>query len=188
MTDATDPQLQSMINNMPDKTGKSLSEWFAVLSNSSLEKHGDIMKLLKGEYGLSHGYANTITLLFRQQAAGGPPAEDDLIVAQFSGPKKAMRPVFDTVISAAMQLGSDVEIAPKKTYVSLRRNKQFAVVQASTKERVDLGLNLKGVEPVGRLEGGNVFSGMCTHKVKLTEPSDVDQEVINWLKQAYDQS
>jgi predicted transport protein len=188
MTDASDPQLQSMINNMPEKTGKSISEWFSVLSVSALEKHGDMMKLLKGEYGLTHGYANTITLLYRQQAAGAPPTEDDLIAAQFSGPKNAMRPVFDAVLSAARQLGSDMEIAPKKTYVSLRRNKQFAIVQVSTKDRVDLGLNLKGVDPTARLEGGNVFGGMCTHRVKLTGISDIDQEVVNWLKQAYDQS
>ena len=86
------------------------------------------------------------------------------------------------------KFGSDVEIAPKKTYVSLRRKKQFAIVQPSTSSRVDLGLNLKGVNDTDRLEGGNVFSGMCTHKVKLSSPEDVDAEVINWLKQAYEQS
>lgn len=188
MTDNIDPQLQSMINNMPEKTGRSLPEWLTVLAANGLEKHGDIMKFLKGEHGLTHGYANTIALLFRQQAAGGPPAEDDLIASQFAGPKNTMRPVFDAVLSAAQQFGPDVEIAPKKTYVSLRRKKQFAIVQVSTKDRVDLGLNLKGVEAVGRLEGGNVFSGMCTHRVRLAEYSDVDQEVIGWLKLAYDQS
>ena len=86
------------------------------------------------------------------------------------------------------QFGSDVEIAPKKTYVSLRRTKQFAIVQAATKTRVDLGLNLKTVDPTERLEGGNVFSGMCTHRVRLAFAKDVDGEVISWLKQAYDQA
>lgn len=80
----------------------------------------------------------------------------------------------------------DVEIAPKKTYVSLRRSKQFAIIQVSTKSRVDLGLNLKGVDPTERLEGGNVFGGMCTHRIKLTNPIEIDLEVQQWLKKAYD--
>ena len=82
--------------------------------------------------------------------------------------------------------GPEVEIAPKKTYVSLRRSKQFAIVQASTRTRVDLGLNLKGENPPERLEGGNVFGGMCTHRIKLAGPEEVDDQVREWLKKAYD--
>jgi hypothetical protein len=188
MANEIDPQLQSMINNMPEKTGKTLQEWFQVVKAKGVEKHGDILKLLKGEYGVTHGYANTVALLYRQQAAGGAPPKDDLISAQYVGPKEALRPVYEAVLMAVEKFGNDVEVAPKKTYVSLRRKKQFAIVQPSTKTRVDLGLNLKGIEPGGRLEGGNVFSGMCTHLVKLTNPEEVDDQVRNWLKQAYDQA
>ena len=69
-----DPQLQTMIDNMPSKTGKSLNEWFKLLADAGLERHGAMMKLLKGEYGVTHGFANTISMLYREQAAGGPPA------------------------------------------------------------------------------------------------------------------
>ncbi len=188
MSDSIDPQTQTMIDNMPEKTGKSLPEWSKILAASGLEKHGDMMKLLKGEYGVTHGFANTISILYRQQAAGGAPAADDLVAAQYAGDKAALRPIYDTVLTAVSQFGSDVEIAPKKTYVSLRRSKQFAIVQAATRSRVDLGFNLKGTEPTERLEGGNVFSGMCTHRVRLSTPADVDEEVISWLRQAYDQA
>ena len=153
MSESVDPQLQTMIDNMPDKTGKSLQEWYRALSAAGLIKHGEMMKLLKGEHGVTHGYANTIALLFRQQAAGGPPAEADLVAAQYDGPKAALRPIYDAVLAAVARFGSDIEIAPKKTYVSLRRSKQFAIVQASTRTRVDLGLNLKGIEPTEWLEG-----------------------------------
>lgn len=188
MTYSEDPQVQSMINSMPEKTGKSLEEWFVVLSSSGLEKHGELMKLLKGEYGVSHGYANTIVLIYRQEAEGDPSKDDELVDAQYDGPKAALKPIYNAVISATSSFGSDVEIAPKKTYVSLRRNKQFAIVQAATKTRVDLGLNLKGEAATSRLEGGVVFGGMCTHKVRLSEASEVDEQVIAWLKQAYDAS
>ncbi len=181
-----DPQLQTMISNMPDKTGKSLEAWFEVLGRSGLQKHGEMMKLLKGEYGVTHGFANTIALLYRQLADGGPPAEADLVAAQFAGPKAALRPIYDDVLAAAQSFGPDVEIAPKKTSVSLRRSKQFAIVQASTRDRVDLGLILKGVEPTDRLEGGTVFGGMCTHRVRLGSRDELDEAVRGWLRQAYD--
>lgn len=188
MSTNPDPQLQSMLDNLPAKTGKTFEEWIKIVAASGLEKHGDILKLLKGEYGMTHGYANTIALLYRQQAAGGPPAEEDLIAAQYAGPKQAMRPVYERVLAVVSQFGPDVEIAPKKTYVSLRRKKQFAIVQPSSKERVDLGLNLKGVEATQRLEGGVVFGGMCTHRVRLGDAQDVDAELTAWLKQAYERA
>ena len=185
MANQVDAQLQAMIDNMPAKTGKSLKAWFDVIAETGSEKHGDIMKLLKGEHGVTHGYANTISILYRQRDAGPPPGED-LLGAQYAGDKATLRPIYDAVMKVVQDLGSDVEIAPKKTYVSLRRSKQFAIVQASTKTRVDLGLNLKGQEPTDRLEGGNVFSGMCTHRVRLTSSDDVDEQVQGWLKKAYE--
>lgn len=186
MSYADDPQVQSMIDSMPEKIGKSLAEWIEILRASGLEKHGQMMKLLKGDFGVSHGYANTIVLIYRQQADGGVPADDDLVAAQYTGPKASLKPIYGAVLAATAKFGPDVEIAPKKTYVSLRRKKQFAIVQAATKTQVDLGLNLKGVEPTDRLEGGVVFSGMCTHKVRLFEANEVDEQVIEWLKQAYE--
>ena len=181
-----DPQLQTMIDNMPEKTGKSLEDWYGVIQKAGLEKHGDIMKLLKGEYDVTHGFANTITLLYRQQAAGGPPAEEDLVAAQFAGPKAGLKPLYDEVIKTVESFGKDVEIAPKKTYVSLRRSKQFGLVQPSTQTRLDIGLILKDVEPQGRLEASGSFNAMCSHRIRIKQPGDFDAEVKGWLKQAYE--
>ena len=83
------------------------------------------------------------------------------------------------------KFGKDVEFAPKKAYVSLRRSKQFALVQPSTKTRVDLGIKLKDVRPAGRLEKSGSFNTMVSHRVRLEKPADVDKEVKAWLKQAY---
>ena len=183
-----DSQVQAMIQNMPEKTGKPVTEWFKILADSGLEKHGEMMKLLKGEYGVTHGYANMIIQLYRAQDATEAPTESDLLTAQYAGAKAAMRPIYDAVLAAVTPFGTDVVIAPKKTYVSLRRSKQFAIVQASAKDRVDVGLNLKDVESTERLEGGTVFGGMCTRLVRLGDPVDVDEELIAWLRQAYDQA
>lgn len=181
-----DPQLQTMIDNMPDKTGKSLEDWYAVIQTSGLEKHGEIMKLLKSEYEVTHGFANTITILYRQQAEGGPPAEEDLVAAQYEGAKAALKPLYDTVIKTVENFGEDVDIAPKKAYVSLRRSKQFGLVQPSTQTRLDIGLILKDVEPQGRLEASGSFNAMCSHRIRIEQPNDFDAEVKGWLKQAYE--
>lgn len=173
-----------MINNMPEKTGRSLADWSALLKKSGLEKHGEIMKLLKGEHGVSHGFANTISILFREQQAGGPPAEDDLVAAQYA--KKAhFLPVYQDLVKKIQNFGDDVTIAPKKTYVSLVRNKQFGIIKPSTMKRMDIGLNLKGEATTDRLEADTVFGGMCSHRVQLNEASQVDEELLSWLEKAY---
>lgn len=172
---------QTMINNMPEKTGKSLEEWQAIIGASGAAKHGEMMKILKGEHGVSHGFANLIA----QKCIGNlDVGADDLVANQYKG-KEALKPIHDAIIAYVQGFGSELEIAPKKTSVSLRRSKQFALIQPSTKTRIDLGLNLKGVEPQGRLEA---MSGMCTHKIKLMDTSDVDDEVKAWLQQAFERA
>lgn len=172
---------QTMINNMPEKTGKSLEEWQVLIGASGAAKHGEMMKILKGEHGVSHGFANLIA----QKCIGNlDVGADDLVANQYKG-KEALKPIHDAIIAFVEGFGSELEIAPKKTSVSLRRSKQFALIQPSTKTRIDLGINLKGVEPQGRLEA---MSGMCTHKIKLMETSDLDDEVKAWLQQAFDRA
>lgn len=174
--------LQTMINNMPEKTGKSLEEWFALLKTKSFEKHGEFMTFLKNEHGVSHGFANTIAQLYRKDPG---ESEEDLVVTQYEG-KENLKPIYDKLIEEISQFGNDIELAPKKAYVSIRRKKQFAILQPSTKTRFDIGLNIKGVEPEGKLEKAGSWNAMCTHRIKTSEPSDITREVISWIKEAYE--
>ena len=136
---------------MPEKTGKSLEDWFDLLKKKNLKKHSDIMALIKGDHGVTHGYANTISLLFRQKAAGCPPTDAELIAAQYEK-KPNLNPLYDRLVMEANEFGKDIKVAPKKAYVSLRRARQFAIIQPSTKTRMDLGLNLdKALPSSGRL-------------------------------------
>lgn len=172
---------QTMIDNMPEKTGKSLEAWQSVVAASGAIKHGEIMKLLKGEHGVTHGFANLIA----QKCIGNLDVSDaDLVANQYKG-KEALKPIHDAIVVFVEGFGSELEIAPKKTSVSLRRKKQFALIQPSTKTRIDLGINLKGVEPQGRLEA---MSGMCTHKIKLSSLDDFDAETKAWLEQAFERA
>lgn len=172
---------QTMIDNMPEKTGKSLEAWQSIVTASGAAKHGEIMKLLKGEHGVTHGFANLIA----QKCIGNlDVSEDDLVANQYKG-KEALKPIHDAIIAFVQKFGEELEVAPKKTSVSLRRKKQFALIQPSTKTRIDLGINLKGTAPQGRLEA---MTEMCTHKIKLSSVDDFDAEVQAWLEQAFERA
>lgn len=176
----------TMIANMKEKTGKTLEQWLSVAKKTGAAKHGAIVKALKTDHGLTHGYANLVAHKLLKSDAGSQAAGGtDLVAAQYAGPKAGLRPIYDAVIEVARSFGKDVEIAPKKTYVSLRRSKQFAIVQPSTRTRVDLGINLKGEPAAGRLEKSGSFNAMVSHRVRLEKPADVDKDVKAWLKKAW---
>lgn len=169
---------------MPEKTGKSLKEWLALLSEKPFNKHSEAVNFLKKEHGVTHGFANTIVHLSK---ADEQPAEDGLLAAQYLG-KENLKPIYDKLIAEIGRLGTDVELAPKKAYVSIRRKKQFALIQPSTKARLDIGINLKGKEPEGKLEASGSFNTMCSHRVKVVTLEEVDECLLQWLKEAYEQA
>jgi len=180
---AVDKALQTMIDNMPEKTGKSLEEWFKVLEKEKFEKHGVAVKFLKTEHEVSHGFANTIVSLFRQKDEG----EDDLVKDQYKG-KENLLPIYQALTKYVNSLGNDVTISPKKTSVSIIRKRQFILIKPATKKRIDLGFKFKD-KPIGeRLESSGPFGTMCTHRVQLTEVNQVDGELKGWIKEAYEES
>ena len=174
----------TMIANMKAKTGKTLAAWLKVTKASKLEKHGQLVKLLKTEHGVTHGFANLIAHC-TLNPADDLPSGSELVDAQYAGKKADLRPIYAAVVKVVEGLGKDVELAPKKAYVSLRRNKQFGLIQPSTATRVDLGLNLKGEPATERLEASGSFNAMVSHRVRLSAVSDVDAELVAWLKKAY---
>jgi predicted transport protein len=180
-----DEQAATMIANLPEKTGKPLEEWKALLATSGLAKHGEMMAFLKKEHGVTHGFANLIVHDFRSGVVSAPTPGGDLVDAQYKG-KEALRALYEGIMKEVAGFGSDMEVAPKKAYVSLRRKKQFALLQPSTKTRLDVGINLKGVDPEGRLEASGSFNAMVTHRVRVTDPAEVDADLIGWLRKAYE--
>ena len=179
-----DEMAAAMIANLKAKTGKTLAQWLKVAKASKLTKHGELVKHLKGDHGMTHGFANLVAHEHFQSAAASSDA-GDLVAGQYAGKKEALRPIYDKLIAAAGKLGADVEIAPKKAYVSLRRSKQFAIIQPSTATRVDVGLNLKGDPTTDRLEASGSFNSMVSHRVRVGSAKEVDKELLGWLEAAY---
>ena len=176
----------SMLASVPEKTGKTLAQWKQLIAKAKLAKHGEIVKLLKSEHGVTHGYANLVAHEFLAAAKPGEQGGEDLVAAQYSGAKAGLRPIYEALIAAIHKLGKDVELAPKKAYVSIRREKQFALIQPSTKTRVDVGIQLKGADPTERLEASGSFNAMVSHRVRIEDVKQVDAELKKWLKAAYD--
>ncbi|MBO6729988.1 MAG: DUF4287 domain-containing protein [Maricaulis sp.] len=185
-TDNKPSPLDNMIANMPEKTGKSLQEWVALLGPVGARKHGELMKVLKGEHGLTHGYANLVAHTARDSMPSNDTA-DDPVAAQYAG-KETLKPVYDRLVELMQAFGDDVEIAPKKAYVSLRRAKQFALIQTTTKTRVDVVIKRRDVDPGYRLEASGSFNSMVTHRVRTAHVNDIDDELKAWLKAAYDKA
>jgi hypothetical protein len=187
MAKSPEETLASMISSLAGKTGKSLEEWLEIVRSGKPGKHGEIVRLLKEKHGITHGYANLIAhKALGSDAGSAAEAGEDLVGAQYAGAKAALRPIYDALVARVVALGPDVALAPKKAYVSLRRSKQFGLIQPSTATRLDVGLNLKGVPPAGRLEASGSFNAMCTHRVRLEKAGDVDRELLGWLAKAYE--
>lgn len=175
--------LANQLTNIQTKTGRTLEELGAAIRATGLEKHGQRVAWCKEHLGLGHGDANTLVHVTAQASA--PSAEADPADAWYAGPKAALRPIHDAIVAAAADLGSDVEQSPKKTTLSLRRKKQFALVGPATKTQVELGFNLKGAEGDDRVQALPP-GGMCSHRIRLASVEELDEAVLGWLRRAYE--
>lgn len=174
--------IQSQIRNIEQATGRSMDAWTALIEASELERHNQILTRLKDVHGFSHGNANLVALRARNGAA---PRGVALVDAMYSGKRSTIRPLHDQAIALVKTFGADVELAPKKAYVSLRRSKQFGTVGPGPDGQLEIGLNLNGEEPGTRLQAAG---GMCTHRVRLSSNDELDDELVGWLRSAYDRA
>ena len=177
-----------MEQHLEQKTGKSLDTWLKIVQDHGESKHTKIVAFLKEEYGITHGYANFISLKARKSdAVSLELSGEDLLTRQYEG-KEDLKPIYDALHKAMTAFGDDVQVIPKKAAVSFKVKRQFGLVQPSTKTRVDLGLRFNNRETGERLGNSGPFGAMCTHRVQLTDASQVDDEVIGWLREAYEEA
>ena len=184
-----DKARDTQLKNIQTKTGKSLAELRAVIDKSGLEKHGEIRKMLMDKFGLGYGDANALVHFALtsdgQSAAQAKEASPSDVLAEiYSGGRAPLRPIHDRLMAVIQKFGT-FEIVPKKGYVSLRRKKQFAMIGPAGRGRVELGLNMKDVKATSRLSL-MAPGGMVQYQVDLTSPSEVDKELIGWIRKAFD--
>ena len=165
--------------------GRSIDDWYVILGASGLQTYKELMALLKGEYGVGHGHANALVLSFLE--AGTPqPSRAERVDALFPPKKAHWRSTYDQLLSAARGFGT-VKVLPKNTSVGLGTRVQFALLSPATPTRFDVDLRLPGTVAAGRLQPLD-GEGSMTHRVHLTDPGQVDAELLGWLRSAYEAS
>lgn len=177
---------ETMAANLLKNTGKSLDEWIEIARKNSKEKHGETVKWLKESYNLGLFFADLIVHKANGTDAGSF-SDEELITQQYKR-KENLKPIYDIILGNILALGNDIEIAPKKAYVSLRRKKQFACLKPATKKRFEIELILKDQKEEGVLETITGAGAMCTHKIKIESEKQLNDEVYKWIKTAYEKA
>jgi hypothetical protein len=169
--------IQSQLRNIESTYGRSIHELVAEVAGSGLTKHSEVVAMLKQRHGMAHGAAHRVSLVARDRLTG--PQTSFPLASPTS-----LQAAYEGLLQTITALGEDIERAPKKGYVSLRRRKQFAMLQSGAKW-VNLGLVMPGVEPVGRLESAAKWNALFTHRVRVASAAEIDDEIRAWLRDAY---
>jgi hypothetical protein len=177
--------IAAQIRNIESAYGKPIGDWIELVNASGLAKHTEIVAMLKIDHGMRHGAAHRVALLSRSAAQPPPATTGAALDSLYTEKRAALRPLHDKLIAAISDFGTDIEQVPKKGYVSLRRAKQFAMIQPSSTGRLDVGLVLKGHGVTDRLESAKGFNALFTHRVRIQTATDIDDELGAWLRQAY---
>jgi hypothetical protein len=187
MMTSLEKAVQTQIVNIQKKTGMTLKELAELAKKSGLSKHGELRDMFKDKLGLGHGDANALVhAIFESdgtRAAEGK-STDTVLDEIYTGAKAGFRPIHESLMKHISRFG-EFEIVPKKGYVSLRRQKQFAMIGPKTNTRFEVGINAKDLKKNTRL-AEQPKGSMCNYIVSLTDASQVDAELIAWLKSAYE--
>ncbi|HET7145259.1 MAG TPA: DUF5655 domain-containing protein [Anaerolineales bacterium] len=182
-----DQAVQTQINNIQKKTGKTLAELAAIAKKSGLTRHGELREMFKEKLGLGHGDANSLVhAIFESdgtRAAEGK-SEDAVLDEIYSDVKAGFRPIHEKLMKEVNKFGG-FEIVPKKGYVSLRRKKQFAMVGPKTNTRFEVGINANDFRKNARLLEQPKGS-MCNYIVNVSDVKEVDSELVAWIRSAFD--
>lgn len=174
-----------MIVQLVEKTGKTLEDWKIYLGSKSFQKHGEILKHLKGDCNLTHGYTNLIAHKFLKSDSGSNENKDDLSLAPYKG-KEHFLPLYEEAKNFISSLGTDIEFSPKNTYMSVRRKKQFVLLQPATKTRYEIGIHLKGQNTPPSIPLNPKSNAMLSHLVCLEEGETISDELKEWIRVAYE--
>jgi Family of unknown function (DUF5990)/Domain of unknown function (DUF5655) len=164
------------------RTGQDVAAWNRRVAAAALGDEQALRAWLDGQ-GVT-GYGQALLVWERFGYPGFLTAEADELIAGQYADRLQLRPVLDAVLATLPAVGP-ATVQARKTLVSLvTPRRTFAVVQAATKSRVDLGLRLDHEDPGGRLLPARDL-GAATVRIPLTRPKDVDAEVLGWLRRAY---
>jgi hypothetical protein len=170
------------------RTGRNVEAWNQLIGRRRFPNQSAMRTWLTAEGVTGYGQ-----MLLVWERFGYPDfmtaGANDLIGRQYAD-RAHLRPILDATLAALPGITQVAVVQARKTYVSLvSKRRTFAVIQATTKKRVDLGLRLRDQRPGARLKSGkSVGNGSMTVSLPLSSPTDLDDEALGWLKRAYDEN
>ena len=185
--------VQTAIAKLPEKTGRSLDQWVALIKKSGPKDGAARREWLKREHKLGTNYAGWLADRAEGKGEDGDPdaylqVAERYVEDMFAGPKAQLRPLYGALLRLGLSMGPDTKACPCKTIVPLYRTHVFAQIKPSTRTRIDLGLALGNTKAPKRLvnTGGFNKGDRITHAIPISAPGDIDGEVTRWLKNAYE--
>ncbi len=176
---------QEFIDGLKSSTGKDLAGWMKAIDGFGLKKRNDVIGKLKSDHGFGHMNAS---LLAGIHANGGKPvydSTDNLLDAQFA--KAAdMKPLYEDFLAFVKKNFPASSVLPKKTYVSILENREFAAVNIKAKE-LRIGLDLGDRPFDDKIEKAKLTGPMprISHMFVLTDAKQLDGNIVDALKQSH---
>jgi predicted transport protein len=176
----------AIIENLSQKTGRSIRQWAQLVgSKAPAGTRKERIAWLQREHALGHGQASIVVDWVDRPEMFEEKDPAELVTGMLKG-REPIHPAFTRLTSLIEELGDDVVVEPRQTYVAFSRVRQFALLEPSTPTRLDLGLVLPDAEETPRLRpAGSFGSGRISHRVSLAHEDEVDAELTDWLRAAY---
>lgn len=175
---------QAYLDTIKAKTGLVPEDFRLLADDRGLLDAGvttaQVIAWLKQDFGLGAGHAMAIVSTFHEH-----PNADARLAKQFAGGRARWRSTFDDLV-VVLDTHGPVVIAPTDTYVSLLNGSAKFAIVAMTADRLDVGIKLKSAPVTPRFESAGSWNSMVTHRVRVSDPAEVDTELLGWLRRAYD--
>lgn len=186
-------QMQKWVNELPQKTGRSLEQWIALIKSSGPSTEKERREWLKKEHKLGTNSAAWLAgRLEGKNTEDSPEAylktAAEWVEAQYAGPRAALRPLYEQLLKLGFSMGKDVKACPCKTMVPFYRHHVFAQIKPLTNTRIDFGLALGNTKAPTRLinTGGYEKKDRITHRIEVKSKPDIDDELKTWLQKAHE--
>jgi hypothetical protein len=175
---------REFIASVRQKTGKDLTEWMSVISSSGESKPNAILNWLKQTHNLNHMQANFLSGIYLND--GKPVFDHQVLFAKLFEGKQLLLSVYRPLERAVQNQIPDALFIPTKTYISIEAKRCFACATL-TKNTIRVGLDLGDLPFDDYLQKARSLGAMpnLTHMVEITTPTDVNDNLITYVQQAY---
>ncbi|MBA2292249.1 MAG: DUF4287 domain-containing protein [Gemmatimonadales bacterium] len=185
MAEPSDEAIATIIRSLEKRTGRTIDQWVKLVHGMGERAPSRIVANLKSAHGLPEEQAVVVADRAFDTISDGGVVGLDLVAAQYRGETAGLKPIYDFVSHTLAGFATDVNLVPAEGYVSVERSRQFATIQPGSATRLDVAIGLPHVEATERLVLLTPARGGLTHLVGLEALSDVNKELVNWLREAY---